>query len=1079
MLKPIRWAICLLLLTCLPLTICSSQTSASVEKKAAADAAEQPAIIEELSISARFENDGNSVQTVRKRIKIQNEAGIRLYGIITFNFIAGQEFSIDTMEVHKKDGSIVKAGTANTQEVTPEISRVAPMYSDIRQKQITVPGLSVGDEVIFQYTEKQSALIPNQFWFQYSFAKDFVVLSETVHLDIPKDRKVHLNFGPEDKPEIKTTGDRIVYEWHAANQKVPEEQKTALIKERMTGTAPSDSIELSTFESWEQVGKWYYDLQRERAAPTAAIRAKALELTKGLDTQEAKIKALYGFVSLNFRYIGLDFGIGRYQPHPAEEVLGNKYGDCKDKHTLLAALLEAAGIPAYPALINLGKSINLEVPSPGQFDHVITAVPMGKNTLFLDTTAEVAPYGMLISPLRNKKALFSAGDATSHLVETPAALPFTAQEIFDLQGKIDGSGTLEADVNYYIRGDAEIIFKTAFRQASPSKYKDIVQGLSYYGGFGGEVSQIKIEGLESLDQGVRILYHYHRQEYLNLQDQSPKNSLPLSFTHMPKWEEKEDALRLYPSTGEIIHKCRIELPSGFSVQTPLDVKLDREYAHYQTTYSAQKNVVTAERKIIVVHEEISGDHRSDYAAFQKAVDSDESQNMVVRLPQGFVAAKVVSAPADVDELMRQAEIEYRERDYNGAYTDFRKVAETDPKRKGIWTQVGLAEGHLGRYEEAISDYQKAIAADSFDAQAHTELAGMYFTVNKSQDSMATGELKKALEIDPLNHRAHYLLGWEYSVVLHDSANAVPELEKALATEGDQVSDETQIRQMLTEAYFKLKQFDKGVESVKRSVEAAPNPATWNNAAYILAQDDQALDLARQYADSALKELYERINKLEPGSIRLPDFIFIAQLAMTWDTMGWIDFKDGHTDRALKYVRAAWILSQNREAAEHLGEIYEKLKNVPEATRFYAMSADPGYMGHTPTPDKGRARLVKLLGRQRAEQLIQNKMGEPSQMRTIHLGNIAPAGTKGSFYFVFASDTKKITIQVNSGDTRLQDQLQKQEAKIAATVVFPEGAPQKLVREGFVMCSSYSHSCDLVFTNSEMPKQIYFQGTSQQ
>jgi tetratricopeptide (TPR) repeat protein len=1068
MLKPIQWAMFLLLLLCSLLAIGSSQTSPATEKKtSAADPSQQPAIIEELNTSARFESDGNSVQTVRKRVKIQNEAGIRLYGIITFTFIAGQEFSIDTVEVHKKDGSVVKAGTANIQEITPEISRVAPTYSDLHQKQVTVPGLSVGDEIIFQYTAKQSPLIPNQFWFQYSFAKNAIILSETVQLDLPKNRKIHISFLPEYKPQIKDNGERTIYEWHAANEKIEEEGKKALQRELLTGTIPSASIKLSTFESWEQVGSWYYGLQHERAVPTAAIRAKALELTKGLDSQEAKIKALYQFVSLNFRYISLDFGIGRYQPHAAEEVLANKYGDCKDKHTLLAALLEAVGIPAYPALMNSEKSIDPEVPSPSQFDHVITAVPQGKDTLFLDTTAEVAPYGMLLSPLRHKKALVIAGNSNSQFIETPSAPPFMAQEIFDLQGKIDESGTLEADVNYYIRGDAEVILKSAFRQASSSKYKDIVQGMSYYGGFAGEVSQIKVEGLESLDQGLRILYHYHRPEYLNLQDQVPKKGLPLSFSHFPKWEESEDTLRLYTSAGELIHTCKIELPSGLTIQPPLDIKLDRDYMHYQASYSTQKNIITAERKVVILNEEISGNHRSDYAALQKAVDADESQNMVVHLPAGFVAGKSGAAPAvDIDELMRQAEIEVRENNFNDAYTDLHKAAERDPKRKGVWTQVGLVEGRLGRYQDAINDFQKALAADPFDVLAHTELAGMYIYVNKSPD--AIGELRKALEIDPLNHRAHYLLGWQYSKRLHDSTNAVPELEKALATEDENLNDEAEIRAMLTGDYFKLKQFDKGVESLKRSVEGSPTSSVWNNAAYLLADNDQALDMAQQYADSALKGIYDHLNQSEPGSVRLPDFVFMAQLAMTWDTMGWIHFKAGRLELAEKYVHAAWILAQNRESGEHLGEIYEKLKNIPQAARFYSMSANPGFMGHAAGPDKSYDRLVKLVGSKRAEQMFQANRGEPSQIRTIHMGNVAPSGTKGSFFFIFSPDAKTVAIQLSTGDARLTEPLQKMGEKIAASVIFPEGAPQKLIREGFVMCSSYSKACDLVFALSDMP-----------
>jgi tetratricopeptide (TPR) repeat protein len=1052
------------LLTCSQSVFCQAAAPSS---KPTNDAADQPAIIEELSTSARFENDGSSVQTVRQRVKLQNEAGIRLFGIITFSYISGNDFSIDTVEVHKKDGGTIKAGPSNVQEVTPEISRNAPTYSDLRQKQVTVPGLSVGDEVIFQYTAKQTPLVANQFWFQHSFTKDKIVLAESLTVDIPKDRKIKINFRPEYKPEASSSGNRSIFQWHASNSSVESSRVHELQKQVMTGTAPVPSIELSTFESWDQVGSWYYGLQRERSSPTPSIKTKALELTRGLTTDEEKIKTLYEFVALNFRYISIDFGIGRYQPHAADEVLGNKYGDCKDKHTLFAALLESVGIHSYPVLINTHRNVDPEVPSPGQFNHLMTAIPVGKSTLFLDTTPEIAPYGMLLSPLRHKKALVIMGPASAQFIETPAELPFKAQEVFDLKGKIDESGTLEAEVDNFFHGDVEVILKELFRQASPSKYKDLVQGMSYYAGFAGEVSQVKVEGLEALDKGLRIAYHYHRPEYLNLSDQPPKKSLPLSFSHFPKWTEDDKFIRLYPSKGELIFKCRIELPQGVTIQPPLDVKLERDYIRYQTTYSAQKNVVTAERKIEVLNPEVGSERRQDYEAFERSLSSDESQNMIVRLPQGFVAKSSSPSSESADELMRRAEIEYRERNYTDSYADYRKVSELDPKRKGIWTRMGLVEGQLRRYDDAIKDYQKALNADAFDAQAHAELGGLYLNSAVNKPELALEELNKATQIDPLSHRAHYLLGWYYTVKKNDYANAVPELEKALST-GNGFNDEVQIREMLTDGYFKLKQFDKGIEGIKAAVEAAPNPAVWNNSAYKLAENGQALELAKQYADSALKEIYDHLNQLDPSSIRLPDFVFMARLAMTWDTIGWIHFKAGHPELAEKYVRAAWGLAQHKIAAEHLGEIYEKLGKPTEAAEFYAMSATRIFMGQPPKPDPGRDHLIKMLGKQRAEQLIETKVNEPSQRRTIHLGNIAPAGSKGEFYFVFAPGPKLVSIQPSNGDSTLADQLRKQEDKIAASVSFPEDSPHQIIREGLVMCTAYSKSCDLVFVNSDMP-----------
>ena len=117
------------------------------------------------------------------------------------------------------------------------------------------------------------------------------------------------------------------------------------------------------------------------------------------------MRAIFNDVALNIHYIGLEFGIGRYQPHAADDVLSNEYGDCKDKHTLLAALLKAEGIEAWPVLISSSRELDARRPSPAQFDHVITLVPLHGKMLWMDSTEEVAPVGSLIGTLRDKQAL--------------------------------------------------------------------------------------------------------------------------------------------------------------------------------------------------------------------------------------------------------------------------------------------------------------------------------------------------------------------------------------------------------------------------------------------------------------------------------------------------------------------------------------------------------------------------------------------------------------------------------------------------------------------------------------------------
>src|SRR4029077_8569717 len=152
----------------------------------------------------------------------------------------------------------------------------------------------------------------------------------------------------------------------------------------------------------------------------------------------------------------------------------NQYGDCKDKHTLFASLLQAAGIPAYPALISSSRKLDPDVPSPAQFDHVISVVPQGQSYLWLDTTAEVGPFGYLLPQLRDKQALVMPGDKPAILVATPPNLPFPSIDTFTIEGKLNEEGTLESKMDYTSRGDAEIVLRSAFRQVPQPQWKDLV-----------------------------------------------------------------------------------------------------------------------------------------------------------------------------------------------------------------------------------------------------------------------------------------------------------------------------------------------------------------------------------------------------------------------------------------------------------------------------------------------------------------------------------------------------------------------------------------------------------------------------
>jgi hypothetical protein len=203
------------------------------------------------------------------------------------------------------------------------------------------------------------------------------VLDEQLEVNVPRDRTVKLKTKPGSEPKIADEKDRRVYRWTASHLVRDDDDKDKdKSKKKKKKSEETPAVQMTTFGSWEEVGRWYAGLEKDRRVPSPEIRAKQEELTKGLTTDSDKIQALYDYVSKNFRYVSLSLGLSRYQPHAAADVFHNQYGDCKDKHTLLESMLQASSYKASSVLINSSRKLDPDVPSPAQFDHVITLLPL-------------------------------------------------------------------------------------------------------------------------------------------------------------------------------------------------------------------------------------------------------------------------------------------------------------------------------------------------------------------------------------------------------------------------------------------------------------------------------------------------------------------------------------------------------------------------------------------------------------------------------------------------------------------------------------------------------------------------------
>lgn len=593
-------------------------------------------VLEQSKSTLVFQNDGTFVNDQYVRARIQSDAGVRQYGTLSFPYQASTgTVEVRDVRVIKPNGDVVVTELNAIQDVTSEISRLAPSYTDIREKHVPVKGLEPGDTLEFSariVTDKP--LIPGQFWAGLHFQKTVVALDEQMEINVPRDRRIKVK-SQTIQPTMREEGSRTIYLWKTSNlvSRSLQKQGEMLVSDAMRGQLPPPDVLISSFRTWEEVGRWYEGLQREKSPLSPEIKAKADELTKGLTDDDAKLRAIYNYVSLHYRYISIGFGIGRYQPHTPAEILGNQYGDCKDKHTLLAALLSAVGIHAYPALINSRIAIDPDVPSPGQFDHVISVVAKGNTLSWMDTTPEVTPMGFLVRPLRGKSALVITPEKVA-LQTTPANPPFPNRDISTLTAKLDTDGTLQARSESVFRGDDEPYFRSTYRRIPESQWKDFGQRDFYAGRMGGTITNVQVSAPEKTDEPFSLSYDYTLKDFAG--GAKHRFSVPLPPLALPELKD-EDMQRMTPlwlgHVGEAVYESRIELPKGWSASPPIALDLKESFAEFQGSSEMDGNTFVTKRRLVLTTEAITPDQLKDYKVFQRAISDDHNLYISLRLTQ--------------------------------------------------------------------------------------------------------------------------------------------------------------------------------------------------------------------------------------------------------------------------------------------------------------------------------------------------------------------------------------------------------------------------------------------------------------
>jgi len=1023
--------------------------------------ADESAVFERILNRIRFENDGTEVSETEAVVRIQSQAGVEEFGQLVFGYSSATEkLQVEYVRARKPDGHAVVTPDSTAQDFAPDVLREAPMYSDYRQRHISVAALQPGDTLEYKtVTTVITPLATGNFWYEYTFPKGVAVNEDRLEIDIPKAREVKLK-SPAHKPEIQDTGDRRVYSWVVKDIRPDRDKEKEKDKDEDENAGPD--VQLTTFTDWKQVAEWYAQLQGKRMAVDERVRKKADELTKDAGTPTEKARRLYDFVARNVRYVSISLGIGRYQPHSASDVLQNGYGDCKDKHTLFSAMLRAEGIQSYPVLIDSSRQLDADIPSPTQFDHVITAARLGTGPelTWLDTTPEVTPFGLILYQLRNKQAVLASHDSEGGLRRTPEESPVKTFMHFTLDGSFTEFGALDATLEVIAQGDRDWPMRAGFRRVSQAQWKDLVKALSASWGLPGDVNDVQVDPIEDTSRPFHLKYRLHEDTYFIV----PSANInfrpipPLGLPAIRTSEKSTNPLNIGPA-GETDYRVRLQFPATFTVHTPTAVKMSRDYGEYSSSYALNKGLLEGERKLVVKMNEVAASRRSDYESFRNAADSDENQllscTILTPAGQGAQVARMEGTP---QELLKAGMRASQSKDYRRAVDLLKRAVDADPTlattgMEDGWYDLGLAYAAANNHTEAIAAFRKQLEVGANHRRANGDLAVELQLAGKTDEAIAA--YRKQLEQTPYDKTTLKNLGMLLAQSKHD-ADARTELEAAAALP----PDDPQVKMALAQVYGRLGENVKAQELMKGLTGSATGDSTQDIFASALKDDTDPA----QTENDAQQILYDIGGQFDSGEFdRLGPGAFSAMklVALAWARMGWAKYHHGENLAAMQFLSSAWLLSQSGTVANRLGQALEKQGQPEKARHMYALAVAAGGS----EVQDSRARLVKLAGDpgvagKNADKEIELAQSELVQARTVKLAAITSKPVSARFNLVFDSSPRPERAEFVDGDDNLRDaagQLRERDFPVR----FPDVSSVKIVRRGLLSCGASGCSIELL------------------
>jgi len=543
--------------------------------------------------------DGTSVFRQLDRYKIFSERGQRRASVSIPYREGYQQVKILFANTIKPDGRIVPLDVKDVHDSSKYEG--FQFYTDNKQKSFTMPAVENGCVIEYAYEVRNIKPLFRFDFYTTFFCQNIIPMEEDileVVLPVNIDLK-YKKFNTSLNPLVIQDTDKKRYIFVNTRQKeiIPEPRMPFL-----TDRDTFPQISIWTLGSWEAISRWYISLVKEQMRFDGELEAFTRQLVKDKKTDEEKIKTIFNFVSQKIRYVAVLIGPYTHKPHPAGEIFKKRYGDCKDKTTLLLTMLKIAGIEGLPVLVPTnGESFDESTPSLEVFNHVIAAVPSGNKYYWLDATNEVAAFNS--APFTHSTMVFVINsDGSYRFMKTPQLEDNKDFTNLEMKSDISKEGDANVDLTFTFSGKAAELSRYFYKYLSPEQRKTQFEkrGIEVkelnFSSFTdtGEPFVINLKGIyknmaQKLDENTMVLTNtVHLDSYRDITS-AKERKYPISFR--TSFNSKEKYIYTFPAGFKIK-----KLPSAFASERPFKRRTEK-YSFHDSTFEISVETKELEYKI--------------------------------------------------------------------------------------------------------------------------------------------------------------------------------------------------------------------------------------------------------------------------------------------------------------------------------------------------------------------------------------------------------------------------------------------------------------------------------------------------